>query len=98
MPAPIPPPGAPWREVEVWLASIAGPRGDDRSIDELAAIARQVQAGMRAATTADLRTTSYFYWRSARWNDGDDSEAVLVIQGALDELRRRGEAAANGCS
>ncbi|OKO87713.1 hypothetical protein AC629_12890 [Bradyrhizobium sp. NAS80.1] len=61
-------PGASWYELAAWCASIAGSAADPRSIDELAEIARQVEADMRAATVEDLKASAYFWWRWLRWH------------------------------
>lgn len=80
---------APWPELERFCQLIAGPDGDPRPIDELQQIARQVEADPRAAAVDDLLATAYFFWRRARWNDGDDPEAMRMISATVDELRRR---------
>jgi hypothetical protein len=90
---------AAWSDLERFCASIAGPAGDPRPIDELAAIARQVEADMRAASIEDLLAACYLWWRRLRWNaEGGDAGDALLIRCVLDELRRRGEGAATGCS
>lgn len=57
--AALPPRGAPWHEIEAWCATIAGPAGDPRPIDELASIAHRVQAGMGAADIGSLLAAAY---------------------------------------
>lgn len=86
----LPPLDAPWREIDAWCATLAGPAGDPRPIDELAALARQVEADMAAAGVDDLLSSAYFFWRSARWN-GDDQQARRAIGAVIEELRRRGD-------
>ena len=91
--APLPAADAAWPDLERFCASIAGPAGDPRPIDELAAIARQVEADMGAASVDDLLAAVYFRWRSARWNDGEDPDDERAARVVLDELRRRAAAA-----
>ena len=92
--APLPAADAAWPDLERFCALIAGPAGDPRPIDELAAIARQVEADMGAASVDDFALRrSTFAGRSARWNDGEDPDDERAARVVLDELRRRGAAA-----
>jgi hypothetical protein len=88
--AALPLPGASWSAIESWCASIAGPRGAARPVDELAAIARLVQSDMAAASTDDLLAGIYFFWRRLRWNaEAEDAEDEGLIKSAVEELWRR---------
>lgn len=82
--------GASWPELEAWCATLAGPEGDPRPIDELAAIARHVEAAPELASDADLLAACFFWQRRARWNgEGGEGEDAVLIRAALEQLRRR---------
>jgi hypothetical protein len=85
----LPPEGADWREVEAWCATFDGYADGARSVDDLMAIARQVEADPRAASVDDLLASAYFHWRRARWNDQADAEDVRAISTVIEQLRRR---------
>ena len=88
----LPSAAAPWSDLEAFCQLIAGPRGDPRSIDELAQIARCVEVDMPAASAGDLLTAAYFFWRKFRWNEGLDVEAersLRLVIGALERRRAR---------
>lgn len=85
----LPSPAAPWSEVERFCEIIGGPNGGPREINQLCEIARQVEADLRAASIDNLLVAIYFNWRRARWNDGEDAEAIRAVRAAISELERR---------
>ncbi|QIL79317.1 hypothetical protein G7047_04905 [Diaphorobacter sp. HDW4A] len=92
----LPSSDAPWNELETFCQRIAGPRGDPREINELAEIARGVVEALRAASTRDLLTAAYFFWRKFRWNEGLDTEAESTLRRVIGELGRRCAAEGDG--
>lgn len=85
----LPSPTVAWSELEGFCQSIAGPAGDPRKVSELAAIASQAESDLGAASTEDLLTSAYFFWRKFRWNEGLDEEAERSLRLVIGQLERR---------